>query len=198
MLQLSSRGAHRIGTSYICASCLRTCPSPRLRVHHPTLLPYPHSRTLSTTPFRLAPAIEPATDRADSPLPDPPKKKGKKKKSEKNAEAQSVSKKGSIKTDEARQIQVLEGALRALKNVLASQNINVEQMSKPSGQSASQASESQPTTQNASETNDEDVKPARKAAGKTKSKKAAAAAAADSVTETHETNEEATEKRDEA
>ncbi|KAL7625502.1 hypothetical protein AAE478_004722 [Parahypoxylon ruwenzoriense] len=141
MLRLSSLGAHRIGTSYICASCFAASQLTRSRVLHPTLINssyHHHGRPLSTTPRQASPTtetLEPTADQADSiaalqqALPKKKSKKKKKKPSDSGsaeAEAPPLSKKAATHGEQARQIQVLEGALQALKNVLASQNINVD------------------------------------------------------------------------
>ncbi|KAI1662938.1 Pet127-domain-containing protein [Daldinia decipiens] len=128
MLRLSSRSARRIGTSYICTPCL-PCHSTRSLAFRPALIPSHNGRHLSSTSRLLAPATETSTpnstgaDNIEPPPPEAPKKKKKKKpkQDEKSIAAQA---------EGERQLQVLQGALQALKNVLAAQNINVDQISK--------------------------------------------------------------------
>ncbi|KAI0849895.1 Pet127-domain-containing protein [Daldinia vernicosa] len=134
MLRLSSRSARRIGTSYICTSCL-ACHSTRSLTFRPTLIPSHNGngRHLSSTSRLLAPTAETSTpnstgaENIEPPPPEAPKKKKKKKaqKEEKNLAAQA---------EGERQLQVLQGALQALKNVLAAQNINVDHIGKPGNQ----------------------------------------------------------------
>ncbi|KAI2641763.1 Pet127-domain-containing protein [Hypomontagnella submonticulosa] len=130
MLQLSGRSAQRIGTSYICASCLVASQSIRPSTLRPALTTpgsY-HGRPLSTTSSRAAPATEPDSNSStsntagDEDIKPPLRKKSPKKK----VKTTTTNAKGE------RQLQFLQGALQALKNVLAAQNINVDHKGKPS------------------------------------------------------------------
>ncbi|KAI1138902.1 Pet127-domain-containing protein [Hypoxylon sp. FL0543] len=135
MLRLSGRSAHLIGTSYICSSCLAASKSTRsLTVRHPTLIPRYHGRPFSSTSHRPTTTPETSTPHQDGAENVAPKKKKNKKKPKKaDAEPKTppLSKKAISKNEDARQLQVLQGALQALKNVLAAQNINVDQIGKP-------------------------------------------------------------------
>ncbi|OTB05745.1 hypothetical protein M426DRAFT_319423 [Hypoxylon sp. CI-4A] len=147
MLQLGSRGAHRIGTSYICASCFAACQAARPLISRPALIPGHHSRSISSSPRQAAPSTEPSTpqpdgaedvkppaqepgqEQASEPVQEPPKKK-KTKKKEKSAKKPKVQAKSPPKEESDRQLEVLQGALQVLKNVLAAQNISVDQIGK--------------------------------------------------------------------
>ncbi|KAI1214997.1 Pet127-domain-containing protein [Annulohypoxylon truncatum] len=160
MLQLSSRSARRIGTSYVCASCFAATQSARSRVLRPTLIPRYHGRLLSNTPLRAAQPVETPTTPADgasdiavqssNPSQKKKKKKGANKSSKKDQsqpDVQPLSKKAATQAADVRQLQVLQGALEALKNVLASQNINIDQIMKSNNQSDQATSASQPKAQ---------------------------------------------------
>ncbi|KAI1377303.1 Pet127-domain-containing protein [Hypoxylon crocopeplum] len=149
MLQLSSRSVNRIGSSYVCAACFAVSQSARpLALHR-------HGRPLSSAARRAASTVTakpnpnpnppiPAVDKADEvkpPVkqqPKPPKKKKKKMKTEAKTEteAKTGAKTGTetkTKTSQVeteRQLEVLQGALKALKNVLAAQNIDIDQIGK--------------------------------------------------------------------
>ncbi|KAI1468534.1 Pet127-domain-containing protein [Daldinia caldariorum] len=130
MLRLSSRSARRIGTSYICTSCLVACHSTRSQALRPTLIPSHHGRHLSTTSRLLTPTTETSTTTStdgagDVKIPPPEAPKKRKRKKPKNEE-----KTIAAQAEGERQLQVLQGALQALKNVLAAQNISVDQIGK--------------------------------------------------------------------
>ncbi|KAI0381719.1 Pet127-domain-containing protein [Hypomontagnella monticulosa] len=155
MLQLSSRSAQRIGTSYICASCLAASLSTRPSTLRPALtIPSSHyGRLLSTTSSRTAPAVEPESESKSSTLDteagtdkniEPPLQKSSKKGSKKK-KSKKVSKEAPTKATGERQLQVLQGALQALKNVLAAQNINVDQKGKPKNQDSEPQPEAKAT-----------------------------------------------------
>ncbi|XXH00216.1 hypothetical protein Hte_006558 [Hypoxylon texense] len=150
MLQLSSRSAHRIGTSYICASCLAASQPSRLVALHPTSIRSNQSRPLTSTSRRPATSTETSTPADDGsqnarvPEKGVPKRKkeDKRKKNIKKADTPvkaikkadtpvkaPLSKAASLSED-VHQLQVLQGALQALKNVLASHNIDVDQIGK--------------------------------------------------------------------
>lgn len=63
------------------------------------------------------------------------------KKADTPAKPPPLSKKAASRSESERQLQVLQGALQALKNVLASQNIDVEQIGKPTKQTKQARSE---------------------------------------------------------
>lgn len=153
MLRLSGRGAQRIGTSYVCASCLAASRSTRpLTLRRPTLiLSSYHGRPLSSTCHRPAPAVETSTTHGDGvenikPLEQEAPKKKKNKKKPKRANAQpnppTPSKKTIAENESARQLQVLQGALQALKKVLTAQNIDVDQIVKSASQTGHKGLES--------------------------------------------------------
>ncbi|KAI1449817.1 Pet127-domain-containing protein [Annulohypoxylon stygium] len=160
MLRLTSRNAHHIGTTYVCASCFAATQSARSRALRSTLIPNIHGRLLSNTSFRATQETQssatPANDAKDiavqSPNPsNPPQKKKKKKgpfKSSNPDQSQPkvppVSKKAAAQSADARQLQVLQGALAALKNVLASQNINIDHIIKSAGHSDQATATSNP------------------------------------------------------
>ncbi|KAI0119651.1 Pet127-domain-containing protein [Daldinia grandis] len=135
MLRLSSRSARRIGTSYICTSCL-VCHSARSLALRPTLIPsHNNGRHLSSTSRLLAPTTEaetesgsgtPNSNGAENIEPPPPEAPKKRKKRKPKNEEQNIA----AQAEGERQLQVLQGALQALKNVLAAQNINVDHISK--------------------------------------------------------------------
>ncbi|KAI4865333.1 Pet127-domain-containing protein [Hypoxylon rubiginosum] len=132
MLQLSSRSAHRIGTSYVCASCLAASHPSRLLALHPTSISSNQRRPLTITSTSRRPATStqtstPADDGSQST--EVPAKDATEKKRENKRKKQQI-KKADSRSEDARQLQVLQGALQALKNVLASQNINVDQIGK--------------------------------------------------------------------
>ncbi|KAI1096806.1 Pet127-domain-containing protein [Rostrohypoxylon terebratum] len=160
MLRLSSRNAHHIGSTYVCASCFAATQSARSRALRPTLIPnilHHHGRLLSNTSFRATQQAEssatPANEAKDiavqssNPLQNPqnpqnPQKKKKKKGAPKFSKTDQcqpkvppLTKKAAAQSADARQLQVLQGALAALKNVLASQNINIDQIIKSAGHS---------------------------------------------------------------
>ncbi|RYP18577.1 hypothetical protein DL765_003862 [Monosporascus sp. GIB2] len=132
MLQLSARAVRRVGTSYICATCLGASNlTPVSAAQRATSTARHHDPSFSTTarqasspaenqPTPAAGVAEASTTAQSSPPPSespPPKKKKKSKKpAKKQIDAQS---------DAERQLSVLQGALAALKNVLAAQNIDV-------------------------------------------------------------------------
>ncbi|OTA61201.1 Pet127-domain-containing protein [Hypoxylon sp. EC38] len=151
MLRLSGRSAQRIGTAYVCTSCLAAPRSTRpLTPRRPTfILSSYHGRPLSSTCHRPAPTVETSTTHHDGveniKLPEseaPKKKKNKRKQKKANAQPESPpsprtpppSKKTVAENESARQLQVLQGALQALKNVLTAQNIDVDQIVKSTNQ----------------------------------------------------------------
>ncbi|KAI1398111.1 Pet127-domain-containing protein [Hypoxylon fuscum] len=202
MLRLSSRSAHRIGTSYICASCLAASHPTRLLALRPTSIPTynHHGRLLSTTSCRAAPDTEtstPVTDGAGDispPAQEAPKKKKNKKKAKK-ADGQPkppppLSKKDAIQVEGTRQLQVLQGALQALKNVLAAQNIDVDQISKSSSQSEPKSSKPKAkakskshSSKKATKASDEEKNAARVTSKKESVEKKPSATAEDAVKE---------------
>ncbi|KAI1106063.1 Pet127-domain-containing protein [Jackrogersella minutella] len=130
MLQLSSRSAHRIGTSYVCASCFAASQSTRLLALRPTSLITHHGRPFSSTSYRATPTTEApsvSSDGSDNVNITPPEVPQNKKAKSKNKPK--GWKKAALQ-DSERQLQVLQGALQALKNVLAAQNISVDQIAK--------------------------------------------------------------------
>ncbi|KAI1765612.1 Pet127-domain-containing protein [Hypoxylon sp. FL1150] len=153
MLRLGSRSVHRIGTSYVCASCLAASHPSRSHALRPTSIPSYHSRSITSTSVRPAPSTQtspPAEDGSQS-ASDPVqedhkrKKKSKVKKTSKKPQTPAepiLSKKAASRNEGERQLQVLQGALQALKNVLASQNINVEEIGNPTKQTKQAKSES--------------------------------------------------------
>ncbi|KAI1776168.1 Pet127-domain-containing protein [Hypoxylon cercidicola] len=155
MLRLSSQSARRIQPSYICASCLAASNPSRLLALHPTIssISSYHGRLLTTTSRRPTTSTQSSTTAEDGaqiiggPAQAAPKKKkkDKDKKSSKNVDTPvkaPLSKKAASRNEDARQLQVLQGALQALKNVLAAQNINVDQIVKLTSQSGEARSES--------------------------------------------------------
>ncbi|KAI0593055.1 Pet127-domain-containing protein [Biscogniauxia sp. FL1348] len=136
MLQLGSRSARRIGASYTCASCLST--SFPLRSHRVTILSSQHGPSFSTTSRQEtastqsnSPSSNAAGVEASAPPPQKPAPKKAKKKAAKKANAKAPpSKNNEPQTDTQRQLNILQGALEALKNVLAAQNIDVSQIAK--------------------------------------------------------------------
>ncbi|KAI1256216.1 hypothetical protein MGN70_002378 [Eutypa lata] len=143
MLHLSTRAARRVGASYVCAKCLAASNPPV--IHRAALIPH-RDRYFSTTSPRANPTTEsqptPAADSSDPLIvskseppatsSSPPKKK--KKRSKKPAATPAATpaakldakKEDGGQPDAVRQLHVLEGALAALRNVLAAQNIDVE------------------------------------------------------------------------
>ncbi|KAI1391103.1 Pet127-domain-containing protein [Hypoxylon trugodes] len=144
MLRLRSCSAYRIGSSYICASCYAASHPARLSALRHASISSHHVRSLSSTSRRATPATEstteptveptlnptiPPTDESNN-IDSPTQKTSKKKKKKKKVEAKNSP--PAAKPGHERQLKVLEGALEALKNVLAAQNISVDQISKPS------------------------------------------------------------------
>ncbi|RYP52866.1 hypothetical protein DL769_010603 [Monosporascus sp. CRB-8-3] len=133
MLQLSARAVRRVGTSYICATCLGASNlTPISAAHRVTSTAHHHDPSFSTTARQASSPAEnqptPAADVAEasttpqlsSPPSESPPPKKKKKKTKKPAKKQT-----DAQSDAERQLSVLQGALAALKNVLAAQNIDV-------------------------------------------------------------------------
>ncbi|RYO89543.1 hypothetical protein DL766_008679 [Monosporascus sp. MC13-8B] len=132
MLQLGARAVRRVGTSYICATCLGASNlTPISAPQRVASTARHHDPSFSTTARQASsPAENQPTPAADvteasttaqlslppSKSPPPKKKKKSKKPAKKQIDAQS---------DAERQLSVLQGALEALKNVLAAQNIDV-------------------------------------------------------------------------
>ncbi|KAI2623222.1 Pet127-domain-containing protein [Hypoxylon sp. NC1633] len=142
MLQLRSQGAYRVRAFYTCSLCLAGSRTTRYLAHRPTFIPSHYGRPLSITSCRPAPTTESSTPSSDG-IEDiglstevMPKKKKKKKPKKTNAEIKvpPISKQAASQIDSERQLQVLQGALQALKNVLAAQNIRVDQFGRPSNQ----------------------------------------------------------------
>ncbi|KAI0840143.1 Pet127-domain-containing protein [Hypoxylon sp. FL0890] len=147
MLRLSGRSAPLIGTSYVCASCLAASHSTRsLTLRRPALTPTYHGRPLSSTSRRPGPAptAETSTPDEDGAQNIDPKKKNKKKPKKANAQQKipPLSKHAISQGEDARQLNVLQGALQALKNVLAAQNISIDQIATPVNHTGQKVSES--------------------------------------------------------
>ncbi|KAI1633675.1 Pet127-domain-containing protein [Biscogniauxia mediterranea] len=150
MLQLGSRSARRIGASYTCASCLSA--SHPLRSHRATILSSQHGPPFSTTSRQATASTQPSTPdtnaanvESSAPPPQKPASKKAKKKAAKKVNAKTPPHKtNEPQTDTQRQLNILQGALEALKNVLAAKNIDVSQIAK-----LSQLPES-PTTESTS------------------------------------------------
>ncbi|KAI0167014.1 Pet127-domain-containing protein [Hypoxylon sp. FL1284] len=123
MLQLSGRGIHRIGTSYICASCLAASHPPRLLALHPTSIPSCHGRPLTSTRRRPATATQASTPDGNEAQNIPKKEKEKKKSEKARASGAPLSKKAASREG---------GDAHQLKNVLSAQNINVDEIVKNS------------------------------------------------------------------
>ncbi|KAI1500946.1 Pet127-domain-containing protein [Biscogniauxia marginata] len=140
MLQLGSRSASRLGASYICASCLSVSHSSSFN-HRAVVLSAQHGQPFSTTSHQAAattPSDNTSTD-ADAvgkgeipslPPQQPASKKAKKKASKKASAKLPPLNAPDPTTDTQRQLNVLQGALEALKNVLAAKNIDVSQIVK--------------------------------------------------------------------
>ncbi|RYP69558.1 hypothetical protein DL771_006073 [Monosporascus sp. 5C6A] len=133
MLQLSARAVRRVGTSYICATCLGASNlTPILAAHRVPPTARHHDPSFSTTAQQASspagntptPAADVAeastTAQSSSPPSESPPPKTKKKRSKRPAKKQIEA-----QSEAERQLSVLQGALAALKNVLAAQNIDV-------------------------------------------------------------------------
>ncbi|KAI1354992.1 Pet127-domain-containing protein [Xylaria sp. FL0043] len=132
MLRLGRRGLCRFTSPHVCPSCLATSP-PTSIILRQRIAASHHVRTLSTTLTRREATTPDAETDTSSPATDIAAKAPRKRKKKKPAP----------ETDTQRQLKVLEGALTALKNVLAEQGVNVSQI--PTTESTAEAkSESKP------------------------------------------------------
>ncbi|KAH9909756.1 Pet127-domain-containing protein [Xylariomycetidae sp. FL2044] len=161
MLHLGRGAARRLGASHVCSSCLTPSPFRSLQTLRLPRIPIGlgtyHNRSLSSTPRRLGEEKE-SSDQSTSkanesnigntePPPvetsKPPKKKNKKKKKPKTTSpgpAPPSQQPNASSDDPERQLRVLQGAVEALKNVLASQNIDVGQIGRINTDIAPEAS----------------------------------------------------------
>ncbi|KAI0801706.1 Pet127-domain-containing protein [Xylaria sp. FL0064] len=132
MLRLGRRGLCCFTSPHVCPSCLATS-QPTSIILRQRITASHHVRTLSTSLTRREATTPDAKTDISSPASDIAAKAPKRKKKKKSAP----------ETDTQRQLKVLEGALTALKNVLAEQGVNVSQI--PTTESAAEAkSESKP------------------------------------------------------
>ncbi|KAI1284619.1 Pet127-domain-containing protein [Xylaria sp. FL0933] len=132
MLRLGRRGLCRFTSPHVCPSCLATS-QPTSIILRQRIAASHHVRTLSTSLTRREATTPDAETDTSSPATDIAAKAPRKRKRRKPAP----------EPDTQRQLKVLEGALTALKNVLAEQGVNVSQI--PTTESAAAAkSESKP------------------------------------------------------